>query len=222
MKTRNTDSIARKTSEILLSLGAVTINTKKPYRYTSGMLSPMYTDCRLLISYPKEWKKILDLYISVIKKHIGVSSFDVLSGTATAAIPHASALSILLKKPMVYVRSSKKEHGKGNQIEGTFRKGSRVLIVEDLISIGKSSSQNIEAIRLAGGKVNDCIAITTSTKSAFAPAFDGHKVRLTTLTDVVVTIAVALKTGRITQKQHDSVAQFLEDPPRWGKKMGFE
>lgn len=215
-------TIARRAARILLSLGAVTINTKKPYRYTSGILSPMYTDCRLFISYPKEWKKILGMYVRVIKKHIGLSKFDVLSGTATAAIPHAAALSILLDKPMVYDRSSKKEHGKGNQIEGTFKNGSRVLIVEDLISLGKSSGENIAAIRNAGGKVSTCIAITTSTSAAFEKAFEEFKVRLITLTNVLTTIDVAFAKKLINLKQKKSVEGFLQDPPSWGKKMGFE
>lgn len=215
--------LANEASKILLKIKAVSLNTKKPFRYTSGMLSPMYTDNRLLMSYPAEWKKILDLYIKVIKKSIGISKFEVLSGTATAAIPHAAALAYLLKKPMVYVRSAKKEHGKENLIEGTFKKGSRVLIIEDLISTGKSSAQNINAIREAGGIVDSCVAITTSTSGrAYEGNFNVLQVKLFTITNARATVEVALKEEYISPLQKESIDEFFTDPPRWGKKMGFE
>src|SRR5690348_10645412 len=143
--------IARDVAKILLSVGAVSINTKKPYRYVSGIFSPMYTDCRLLISHPKEWKRVVSAYASVLKNSSALNKNKVLSGTATAAIPHAAALAYALQMPMVYVRSAKKDHGKGNQIEGTFPKKSKVLLIEDLISMGVSTQTNCEAIREAGG-----------------------------------------------------------------------
>lgn len=214
--------LAKVASEILLNIKAVVINTKKPFRFTSGMLSPMYTDNRLLISYPTEWQQILTLYVKAIKKVIGLSNFDVLSGTATAAIPHAAALACVLNKPMVYVRASKKEHGKENQIEGTFKKSSRVLIIEDLISTGKSSGQNADAIRSAGGKVESCVAITTSTSPvAYENTFKEMKVKLFTITDAQTTVEVATQKKYITKEQKDSVDSFLANPPGWAKKIGL-
>lgn len=214
--------IAYEVAGLLLKIRAVTINTDKPYRYTSGILAPMYTDNRLLISYPIVWQKVIDYYIEAIKKAVGLQKFDVLSGTATAAIPHASVLALKLSLPMVYVRSSKKAHGKENLIEGTFKKGSKVLVIEDLISTGKSSAQNVLAIRENGGKVTDCIAITTSTKNAFVETFKNLKIRLFTLTNAIITVQAALEKGYINQKQYDMVELFFEDPKGWGKKMGFE
>ncbi len=222
MKTVVDDTMAKNVAKLLLSVGAVSINTKKPFRYVSGILSPMYTDNRLLISYPHVWKKIIAAYVAIMKKTNVLTHTDVLSGTATAAIPHAAGLAYVLKKPMVYVRSSKKDHGKGNQIEGTFPKKDRVLIIEDLISTGASTKTNCLAIRAAGGVVRTCLAITTSTLHAFAETVKELNIALLTLTDVATTLDVAQATKRISTKERAVVDSFLEDPVGWGKRMGFE
>jgi orotate phosphoribosyltransferase len=222
MTTLVDDTIAKHVSKLLLTIKAVTINTKKPYRYTSGMLAPMYTDNRLIMSYPKVWNKIIDYYIEAIEKVIGKKHVEVLSGTATAAIPHAAALATRMKLPMVYVRSSKKEHGKENQIEGTFKKGSKVLVIEDLISTGGSAKTNADAVRGEGGTVHHCLAITTSTLHAFEPIMKEAKLTLHTLTNVAVTLDVAAGENYITAKQKKIAQEFFVDPKNWGKKMGFE
>ncbi|MEK7543544.1 MAG: orotate phosphoribosyltransferase [Patescibacteria group bacterium] len=214
--------IAREVSKLLLSIGAVSINTKKPFRFVSGILSPMYTDNRLLISYPAVWKKIIVAYIYVLKKTKLLAHAEVLSGTATAAIPHAAVLASTLHLPMVYVRSSKKDHGKGNQVEGTFPKKSNVLIIEDLISTGASTKINCMAIREAGGVVDTCLAITTSTLHAFTETMKELKISLITLTDVQTTIDVAVETKRISEKERSIAESFLQDPAGWGRHMGFE
>ncbi len=214
--------IAREVSKLLLSIGAVSINTKKPFRYVSGILSPMYTDNRLIISYPNVWRKIIDAHIIVLRKMRLLTHVDVLSGTDTAAVPHAAVLAYTLKRPMVYVRSSKKTHGKENQIEGTFPKKSRVLVIEELISTGTSTKINCQAVRQAGGLVNTCLAITTSTVNAFDPIMKELKITLVTLTDVQTTLDVAASTKRISQKEKKVDQSFLADPAGWGKQMGFE
>ncbi len=221
MNTVVNQTIAREVSKTLLSIGAVTINTKKPFRYASGILSPMYTDNRLLISYPAAWKKVIAAYMRVLKEDDRFGTIDVLSGTATAAIPHAAVLAWRLSLPMVYVRSSKKDHGKGNQIEGAFPKKSRVLIIEDLISTGSSVKTNCLAIREAGGVVNTCLAITTSTTGAYVPTMKELKLHLFTLTNVRMTLEVAASVKKISQSDKESVETFLSDPPNWGKRMGF-
>ncbi len=204
----------------LLKIHAVTINTAKPYRYVSGMLAPIYTDNRLLISHTPEWAVIIDQYISAIDKHF--ASAQVFSGTATAAIPHAAVVAFKLQKPMVYVRTSKKEHGKENQIEGEFEKGSSVLIIEDLVSTGKSIAENVNAIRAAGGRVTDCLAITTSTLSAFANSISELKINLTTLTNIETVIQTAFTEKYISAEDEKIVQQFLKNPKAWGHEMGFE
>ena len=213
--------IAQLVAKQLLKIHAVSINTKKPYRYVSGMLAPVYTDNRLLISHYPQWKIVLDAYRKVIRENLPHDA-DVLSGTATAAIPHAAALAYDLHMPMVYVRSSKKEHGKENQVEGEFVKGSNVLVIEDLVSTGKSIQVNVEAVRGIGGTVTHCLAITTSTLSAFEETVHNLHIELITLTNIQTVIEIAVLEKYISQKDGESVHLFLKDPKSWGHKMGFE
>jgi len=213
--------IAQDVAKQLLQIKAVSINTKKPFRYVSGILAPIYTDNRLLISHYTQWKVIIDNYVKVIKNYIKPQP-DVLSGTATAAIPHASALAYELHMPMVYVRSSKKDHGKENLIEGEFAPHSNVLIVEDLVSTGKSITLNVNAIREAGGKVTQCLAITTSTLGAFVEVVNELNIELLTLTNIQTVIETAINEKYITDNDGRSVNQFLANPKTWGHEMGYE
>lgn len=213
--------IAKEVAKQLLAIKAVSINTKKPFRYVSGILAPIYTDNRLLISHYSQWKVIIDSYIDVIRKHIQPKP-DVLSGTATAAIPHASALAYELHLPMVYVRTSKKEHGKENLVEGEFASGSNVLIIEDLISTGKSTASNVTSIREAGGAVSHCLAITTSTINAFVDTVNTLDIKLLTLTNIQTVIEIAIAEKYISNHEGNCVNQFLANPNTWGHDMGFE
>jgi orotate phosphoribosyltransferase len=213
--------IAWEVAKQLLKIKAVTVNTKKPYRYVSGILAPLYTDNRLLISHPSEWKIVIQKYIEVIKNNLDFMP-DYLSGTATAAIPHAAAIAYQMEIPMVYVRSSKKEHGKENLIEGDLKPGSKVLVIEDLVSTGKSITQNVSAIRESGGIVTHCLAITTSTVGAFVDVVKELNIQLLTLTNIQTVIETAISEKYITDSDGRSVNQFLASPKSWGHEMGFE
>ena len=213
--------IAKEVAKQLLAIKAVSINTQKPFRYVSGMLAPLYTDNRLLISHPQEWKMIIDNYIDVIKHHLKERP-DILSGTATAAIPHAAVLAYRLGIPMVYVRTSKKEHGKENLIEGEMKTGSKVLIIEDLITTTKSIALNVNAIREAGGVVTSCVAITTSTIGAFVWTVENLQIKLRTLTTIQIIVEEAVQGKYITASEAEIVHQFLNNPKSWGHSMGFE
>lgn len=221
MNTITDESIARETARLLLQSGAVVVNTQKPFRYVSGIYSPMYTDNRVLMSHPYIWHKVLRFFSSLLKKIMIDSPFDVLSGTATAAIPHTAALAYSLRKPMVYVRSSKKDHGKENQIEGMLKKGDRVIIIEDLISTGSSVATNAHAIRTAGGSVSYCLAITTSTLDAYVSTMKSLNIQLITLTDVTTVLKEAVDNKYMSSHEEGIVRSFLLDPSGWGAKMGF-
>lgn len=214
-------TIAQEVAKQLLKIKAVSINTKKPYRYVSGILAPLYTDNRLLISHPVEWKVVIEKYIEVISSHLQKKP-DVLSGTATAAIPHAAVVAYQLKLPMVYVRTSKKEHGKENLIEGELKSGNKVLIIEDLVSTGKSIASNVNALREAGGIVMQCLAITTSTLGAFVETVQSLGIELKTLTNIQTVVEEAVKGKYISQEEADIVHKFLNNPKGWGHEMGFE
>src|SRR3990167_10640688 len=156
MRSTNTDQ-SKKIAQILFNIGAVAFSRKYPFRFDSGILSPVYVDNRILISYPKEREIVLKALQLLIKKK--AKPFDVVAGVATAGIPHAAWIAQELKLPMIFVHSRPKDHGKGNQVEGKLKRGQRVLVVEDLISTAGSSKRVVVAIRSLGAVVEDEIAI---------------------------------------------------------------
>src|SRR3990167_10123832 len=172
---RYMDNTKEKVAKLLLSINAIALNPRKPYRYSSGILSPVYTDCRLLISHPKERTIIRDLYIEAIKK---TGSFDAIAGTATAGIPHAAWIADKLSLPMVYVRSKAKDHGKENLMEGIIKNGQKAIVIEDLISTGESAINSVNAVRAAGGEVSHVFAIITYGLTKAQQTFEENKLTL--------------------------------------------
>lgn len=217
MKSINTDKA--KVSKILFSIGSVIFRTRQPFRYSSGILSPIYTDNRLIMSHPKERKIIVDLLIKKIKK-IGIP--DVLAATATAGIPHTAFIAQELNLPMVYVRSEAKNHGKGNQIEGKITRGQTVIVIEDLISTGGSSLAVVKALRRAGAKVTGLVAIFTYGFDEAKKNFEKNRVNVHTLTDIDASIEAVTREGYLKKDQVKMVQSWAKDPGGWGKKMGFE
>ena len=213
------NNYSEKTAEILLNIHAVSFNPKKPFRYSSGILSPVYTDCRLLMSYPKERAAIRNLYAKMIKS---AGKFDVIAGTATAGIPHAAWIADKLKLPMVYVRGKAKDHGKGNQIEGKVKRKQKVAVIEDLISTGGSSTETVRAIRKEGAKSSYIFSIITYGMNKSKENFKASGIKLFSLTDFPTVVKVAEQIGYIKTKDKDIILQWAQDPASWGKKMGFE
>lgn len=213
------DKNSEKVAKILLDIKAISLNPNKPFRYSSGIFSPIYTDCRLLMSYPKERALIRDFYT---KKILSEEKFDLVAGTATAGIPHAAWIADKLKLPMIYVRGKAKDHGKGNQIEGRIAKKQRAAVIEDLISTGESSVETAKAIRKEGGIVSHIFSIMTYRMKKSEENFNRHKVKLISLTDFPTIVRIAGKIGYIKNKDENTVLQWAEDPSSWGKKMGFE
>ncbi|KHE71201.1 orotate phosphoribosyltransferase [Halobacillus sp. BBL2006] len=143
----------------LIEIGAVKIETEDLFTWTSGLRSPIYCDNRLTMSYPEIRQRIAEAFVEKIK--CLDERVDVIAGCATAGIPHAAWVADKLNLPMVYVRSSAKKHGKGNQIEGKVEKGQRAVVIEDLISTGKSSIQAAEALKAEGVQVIEVLSIFT-------------------------------------------------------------
>src|SRR3990167_1821016 len=123
---------AQEIAKLLLKIKAVTLNLSNPYHYTSGILSPIYCDNRLIISYPEKRTAVINAFLSTIKEKNLL--FDVVAGTATAGIPYAAWIADRLNLPMLYVRGEAKKHGKQNQVEGLLQKNQTVLVIEDLVS----------------------------------------------------------------------------------------
>jgi len=215
-------TIAQKTAEHLLDIKAIMLRPNKPFRYTSGILSPVYIDNRIIISYPKIRQKIISYYIKTIKEKIGIANAQLVSGTAMAAIPHAAFISQKLNLPMVFVRDTKKGHGRQNKIEGIVEKNQKTIIIEDHISTGGSTIGNIKAIRASGGKVKYAIATTTFLMKKAENNFKKAKIKVFTLTDINEIIKIAIQRKTIKKEDKAVIVQWSKNPPAWGKKFGFE
>ncbi len=212
-------SVAEEIAEILLSINAVSINASHPFQYTSGLLSPVYTDNRILISHPNERKKVIDAWVELLKS---VDDFDVIAGTSTAGIPHAAWIAEKMDKPMIYIRNEAKKHGKHNQIEGVLKTGQKTVIIEDLISTGKSSIHANKAVAEAGGVAGHVVGIFRYGLPQAKENFQKAGIKLTTLTNFVTVVDVAVKNGKIGPLQKELVLDWLTDSAGWGKRHGFE
>jgi orotate phosphoribosyltransferase len=212
--------IAKDVAKILLEIKAVTLNPQKPYRYASGMLSPIYCDNRLVMSYPEKRAKIIDCFAKVVKERN--LDFDIVAGIASSGIPHAAWLAEKLGKPMIYIRKKAKDHGKENLIEGRLGKGQKVIIIEDLVSTGGSSVAGVEAVRSQGGVVEHCLAIFTYEMAKANDAFRNANCELIPLSDFTTLIKVAGSMKYISDDEAAKVLEWNKDPPNWGRKMGFE
>ncbi len=151
--------IAELTSKMLLEVQAVHFRADEPFRFTSGWASPVYIDCRKLISYPRVRNTLMDFAASVILRDIGFESLDAIAGGETAGIPFAAWIADRLSMPMQYVRKKPKGFGRDAQIEGDFREGSRIVLVEDLSTDGRSKIRFCEALRAAGLTVEHTFVI---------------------------------------------------------------
>ncbi|MEK6946973.1 MAG: orotate phosphoribosyltransferase [Nanoarchaeota archaeon] len=202
-----------KVSDILLNLNAVILRTKPPFRWASGIWSPIYTDNRLLMSYPKEREFIVNSFIKLIKANkIKVDGF---AGTATAGIPWAAWIAQKMKKPMIFVRSESKDHGKENKTEGVIESGKTYVVVEDLISTGGSSLNTINAVREKGGVVEHCIAIFTYELEKSKINFDSVNVKLNTLTNFTNLIKTAVQKKFIGRGQLTHIMDWKKNPEGW-------
>lgn len=205
---------SRAVAEILLRSGAVSIDTEKQFVYASGIVSPIYTDNRVLLSYPAERRRLVQLLVELVERELGPGSFDLVAGVATAGIPWASLLADRLDKPMVYVREAAKEHGKRQRVEGVLRPGERALIVEDLVTTGGSVIDAAEGVREAGGLVSDCLAIFTYQLPQATATLAAHALTLHTLTTISDLLETAVDLARITAQQRRVVEGWLESRAR--------
>lgn len=185
-------------AQSLLEIKAVTLSPEDPYTWSSGIKSPIYCDNRVTLAYPEIRENIYQGLIELIKEH--AQDAEIISGTATAGIPHAAFVADQLKLPMSYVRSKSKGHGKGNQIEGALSKGKKVVVIEDLISTGGSSINAVEALIEDGAEVLGVFAIFTYGINKAEEAFKAIDVPFYTLSNYDELISVAEKEGYIENK----------------------
>ncbi|WP_270049305.1 orotate phosphoribosyltransferase [Ignatzschineria rhizosphaerae] len=207
--------IKQDVAEALLSIDAVSLSPNEPFTWASGIKSPIYCDNRLIVSYPEVRKFISKNLIKLIQEKFPEA--EVIAGTATAGIPHASWVSAVLEKPMVYVRSSPKKHGRGNMIEGIVKPGQKVVIVEDLISTGGSSITCAHALREAGADVIGVAAIFSYELPIAAENFEKEGLRYATLSNYPALLETALAKNIINETERTALTEWNKDPGNWGK-----
>ncbi|MBU0980404.1 MAG: orotate phosphoribosyltransferase [Nanoarchaeota archaeon] len=200
-------------ARILLDIKAIKFSPDKPFTYVSGIKSPIYTDNRLLISYPEQRKRIISAFKELVEKN--KLQPDVIAGTASAGIPFASWLAEALDLPMVYVRKATKEYGAAKRIEGIPPKGKKVMLVEDLISTGGSSLSAIEALREAGAKVEHCVAIFSYGMQKAVDGFKDAGITLHHLTGFEEVIDEAIAAGYMKEADKRIVLSWAKDPKGW-------
>ncbi|EIJ81559.1 orotate phosphoribosyltransferase [Bacillus methanolicus PB1] len=203
-------------AEKLLEIGAVSLKPNDPFTWASGLLSPVYCDNRLTLSYPEVRREIAKgLKTLIMEKFPDV---EIVAGTATAGIPHAAWVSELLDLPMCYVRSKPKGHGKGNQIEGKVVQGQKVVVIEDLISTGGSVITAVEALREADCNVLGVVSIFTYELEKGKELLKEANVSIYSLTDFSALSEIAIEKGYIDLVDMEKLHEWREDPAEWGKE----
>lgn len=216
MTTKNHLNTAQRVAKMLLEIKAITLSPQNPYKFVSGIVSPIYTDNRLLMGYPLKRKEIT-IYMANLLKELDIEP-RIIAGTSTAGIPPATWLAELLNLPMIYVRGERKDHGKGKQVEGIMNKKDYVLLVEDLISTGKSSLAAIEAIRNEGGTIDACVAFFDYGFKDTMKKYKGKHINLYILTTLDIVLDMAEKLKLINNKERKMVIEWQNDPWNWGQK----
>jgi orotate phosphoribosyltransferase len=200
----------RKIAKKLLEIGAVCLEPNNPFTWASGIKSPIYCDNRLTLSYPDTRNLIKNELAKMIEK-IFIDA-DIVAGTATAGIPHAALVADYLQLPMVYVRSSAKEHGKGNQIEGRVVEGQNVVLVEDLLSTGGSSIKCVKALREAGCNVLGIISIFSYQLPILEENLFANNIEAFSLCNYTSLLEVAISDGYIEQKELEKLTAWRKNP----------
>jgi orotate phosphoribosyltransferase len=198
----------------LLQVRAVKLSPDQPFTWASGWKSPIYCDNRKVLAHPHERDFIKSELANVIFEQF--PDVDVIAGVATAGIPWGAMAADQLKLPFCYVRPKPKEHGLGNQIEGDLQAGQSVLIVEDLISTGKSSLQVVDVLVKAGVRVAGMVAIFTYGFPQADAAFEQAGVRLVTLSNYPALIERAIGKGLVTSEQEEILLNWRQNPASWG------
>lgn len=206
-------NFARELAKYLLEINAVILRPNNPFTWSSGWNSPIYCDNRLTLRYPEIREKIADKFTGHIKEHL--PDIDVITGTATAGIPHAAWVAQNLHKPLAYVRAKAKAYGLGNQIEGGVDKGQSTLVIEDLISTGGSAMSVVEALKFIGADVKAILSIFTYGFDKAEKQFTEIGIPVYTLTNYEVLIEVALEIGTIKKSDLDLLNQWRENPEEW-------
>jgi len=212
----NMEDCAKKTADYLLQINAIKLQPSNPFTWASGWKSPIYCDNRKTLSFPEVRTFIRDSFALLVKENYPQA--ELIAGVATGAIAHGALVADAMGLPFIYVRSGAKEHGLGNQIEGYYQKGQKVVVIEDLISTGGSSLSAVKALREAGCDVLGMAAIFTYEFKKAADGFATENCRLNTLSNYSVLIDTAVNTGYIGTSEVETLKSWRLDPASWGIK----
>ena len=205
--------VAEQTVNYLLQINAIKLNTKNPFTWTSGIRSPIYCDNRLLLSYPETRKFIADRMSEMITKKYGQDIS--ITGVATGAIAIGAMIAERLNTPYSYVRPEAKGHGLKNQIEGYIEEGSKVVVVEDLISTGKSSLNAIHALKKKNLKIGGMISIFSYNFDFANEKFHKENILINSLSDYNTLVEMLIAEGSISEHESIRLMSWRKDPENW-------
>ena len=208
------NNTAQKTAELLLEINAIKLNPKNPFTWASGWKSPIYCDNRITLSFPEVRRFLKDEFATNIVEKFGKP--DVIAGVATGAIGIGLLVAEALDLPFVYVRPEAKKHGRQNQIEGYFEAGQSVVVVEDLISTGKSSLQAVEALNAGGANILGMAAIFTYGFDVASENFKNAGIELMTLSNYPTLLKTAIAKNYIAEEDHETLKIWSSNPSEWG------
>ncbi|WP_299335907.1 orotate phosphoribosyltransferase [uncultured Psychroserpens sp.] len=204
---------AKQTAEVLLQINAIKLQPNEPFTWASGWKSPIYCDNRIVLSFPPIRNYIRETMAKHIEAHYG--KVDVIAGVATGAIGIGILVAEYLGLPFIYVRPEAKSHGRQNQIEGFVEAGQNVVVVEDLISTGKSSLNAVKALETANVNVKGMVAIFSYGFDVAKKNFETAKVNLHTLSNYENLLEQALETMYINAKEQEVLALWNDNPSEW-------
>ncbi len=206
---------AKKTAELLLQINAIKLDPENPFIWASGWKSPIYCDNRIILSYPPIRNFVREEMAKQVETLYGKP--DIIAGVATGAIGIGALVADYLGLPFIYVRPEPKSHGRQNQIEGLLEQGQSVVVIEDLISTGKSSLNAVDALAAAGAKIKGMLAIFTYGFDVATKNFEKKELELHTLSDYAHLIAQASETGYIKEEQMTTLLEWRKDPSQWNQ-----
>jgi len=212
------ETISRITASLMWEAQAFKVSIQEPFRLVSGNYSPIYVNCRALISIPFAMDMI-SAFMHWFFVHYEINA-DIVAGGETAGIPFAAVISQKLNKPMVYVRKKTKEHGEMATVEGLITKDNYVVLIEDLITDGRSKLSFIQTLSEAGAKVNTCLVVFDRDQGG-STLLASEGVALYFLTDLNTTLKIGRETHQIADIQYNEIQSYLRDPARWHNSRGL-
>jgi len=207
--------IAKQIAKSLLQINAIILQPNQPFKWAAGWNSPIYCDNRKTLSYPEIRNHIRQGLAAIVESHY--KGADVIAGVATAGIPHGALVAEELGLPFIYVRSKAKKYGKQNQIEGCFKEGQSVVLVEDLISSGKSSLEAAATLKKAGMRVKGIAAIFSYSFDAAAENFKNANCQYVSLCNYNTLLPQAIESQYIKKADVSVLKEWRENPAIWGK-----